>query len=47
MKTRPLEVTTPKQKAFDSNIDWNPVQSAKMRCHVICPGSFQDEIRVN
>ena len=28
---------------FDSSIDWKPVQSAKMRCNVICPRSFQDE----
>ena len=28
---------------FDSSIDWKPVQSAKRRCNVICPRSFQNE----
>ena len=28
---------------FDSSIDWKPVQSAKMRCNVVCLRSFQDE----
>ena len=26
---------------FDSSIDWKPVQSAKMRCNVVCLRSFQ------
>ena len=28
---------------FDSGIDWKPVQSAKVRCNVVCLRSFQDE----
>ena len=28
---------------FDSSIDWKPEQSAKMKCNVICPGSFEDQ----
>ena len=28
---------------FDSSIGWKPVQSAKMRCNVVCIRSFQGE----
>ena len=28
---------------FDSSVDWKPVQSVKMKCSVVSPGSFQDE----
>ena len=28
---------------FDSSVDWKPVQSVKMKCNEVNPGSFQDE----
>ena len=28
---------------FDSSFDWKPVQSAKMRCDVVCLRNFQGE----